>query len=95
MEFNKKLNRSGGITLPAAIRREFGIEGGEKFGITIDNEDGTIILRRTEGHCLFCQSDKKLIVFHGRFVCAECVQQMDIDVSEREYANAFEGRVTE
>ncbi|MDU5141082.1 MAG: AbrB/MazE/SpoVT family DNA-binding domain-containing protein [Paenibacillus dendritiformis] len=95
MKFNKRLSRGGGITLPAAIRRQYGLEAGEKFGITVNDEDGTIMLQRSQGQCLFCQNDKKLIVFHGRFVCAECVQHMDADVSEREFSNSFEGRVEE
>ncbi|WP_435924831.1 AbrB/MazE/SpoVT family DNA-binding domain-containing protein [Paenibacillus sp. DYY-L-2] len=90
--FNKKINKTGAITLPSALRRDFGLTGGEKFKIEVCAEDGTILLQRTNGQCLFCDSDKQLIVHRGRFVCANCVEQMDVDVSERKFANAFVGQ---
>lgn len=92
--FNKKINKTGAITLPSALRREFGLTGGEKFKIEVCAEDGTILLQRTNGQCLFCDSDKQLIVYMGRFVCAKCVENMDVDVSERKFANAFVGQVS-
>lgn len=91
MNFSKKLSKHGSITFPAALRREYGLSDGEKFSIHVDGEDGTILLQRTQGNCMFCRSDKELIVFRGRFICSCCVQGMDAEVSDRRVANAFEG----
>lgn len=91
-EFNKKISKGGSITLPAALRRDYGLSGGEKFKIFVDGEDGSILLQRTHGQCMFCDSDKELIVFHGRFVCAQCVELMDNDVADRRLAHAFVGQ---
>ncbi|ALA68820.1 AbrB family transcriptional regulator [Geobacillus stearothermophilus 10] len=93
--FNKRISKSGSITLPASLRREYGLAEGEKFKILVDSEDGTILLQRTNGQCLFCESDQQLIVYMGRFVCAKCVENMDADVSERKSANAFVGQVSQ
>ncbi|BFH11111.1 hypothetical protein J6TS7_21650 [Paenibacillus dendritiformis] len=90
--YNKKLNKSGSLTLPAVIRREYGLSDGEKFNIVVNGQDGTIMLQRTQGSCMFCHNDQQLIVFHGRFICAPCVQHMDATVTEQREANAFEGR---
>ncbi|TWH45917.1 AbrB/MazE/SpoVT family DNA-binding domain-containing protein [Sporomusa sp. KB1] len=71
MEFNKKINRSGGVTLPSALRRELGIEEGEKLNIkVVDN--GDIVLKRVVGACVFCGSDENLKVHKGRFACKSC-----------------------
>ncbi|EJW16231.1 AbrB/MazE/SpoVT family DNA-binding domain-containing protein [Paenibacillus alvei] len=94
-EFSKRLSKSGSITFPAALRREYGLSDGEKFSISVDGEDGTIFLQRTHGSCMFCKSEKELIIFYGRFICSCCVQNMDADVSERRFANAFEGAAAE
>lgn len=94
-EFNKKVSKSGSVTLPAALRREYGLAGGERFKIIVDSEDGTILLQRTEGSCLFCQSGKELIVYYGRFVCATCTENMDAQASEARMAGALQGGATE
>lgn len=94
-EFNKKISKSGAITLPAALRRDYGLTDGERFKIVVDGEDGSILLQRTEGSCLFCQSDKELIVYVGRFVCATCIGNMDAEVSNAAIAKAVQGGAAE
>jgi transcriptional pleiotropic regulator of transition state genes len=71
MEINKKVGRSGGVTLPAALRREFGIQPGEKMNIKVDGS-GRIVMTRTVGSCVFCASDENLAIYRGRFVCGSC-----------------------
>jgi|GEM_PF-758418 len=88
-EYHKKISKSGSITLPSALRREFGLAEGERFKIVVDSEDGTILLKRTNGQCLFCRSENRLIVYMGRFVCAECVGNMDAEVSIADMAGSL------
>lgn len=90
-DFNKKLSKGGSVTLPAALRREYGLTGGERFKIIVDGEDGTILLQRTKGSCLFCQSGEELIVYYGRFVCAMCAGNLDTQASEARFAGALQG----
>lgn len=75
MKFNKKMSKSGSITLPAALRRDLGINEGEKFSIMPSN-NGDITLTRIQGECIFCQSHKELLVYKGRFVCNQCASSM-------------------
>lgn len=75
MEFNKKMNRAGGVTLPSALRRQYGFATGEKFSVSV-NDAGDVVLKRTEGQCLFCQAEQGLINFQGRFVCGSCIEHM-------------------
>jgi transcriptional pleiotropic regulator of transition state genes len=76
MQYNKKLSKAGSLTLPAAMRRELGIGQGERFKVVTD-DDGSIKLTRTQGSCIFCQSDNNLIVHAGRFVCADCLGKLE------------------
>lgn len=75
MEFNKKMSKSGAVTLPAALRRELGIEQGEKLNITVDTQ-GTLQLKRIQGQCVFCKADEQVITFASRFVCKSCIDQL-------------------
>lgn len=76
MEFNKKMSKSGAVTIPSAMRRELGLEKGERFKITVTDE-GLIKLKRIEGECIFCKADNNLLIHVGRFVCDNCLQQMN------------------
>lgn len=76
MEYNKKLSKAGSLTLPAAMRRELGMDQGERFKITAKN-DGSIELKRIQGECIFCRADSNLLVHAGRFVCEDCLRKMN------------------
>lgn len=88
MKFNKKMSKSGSITLPATLRREYGLAEDERFSIVVDGEDGTIILQRTQGQCLFCKSEDQLITYHGRFVCSSCANNIEALAAEQKFAKA-------
>lgn len=76
MEFNKKLNKHGAVSLPVALRRDFGIEPGTKFNISVNPSNGSVILKQIEGACLFCGSDQGLTVFQGRHICQGCANSI-------------------
>lgn len=71
----KKISRAGGVTIPAHLRRELGLEAGEVMDIGYTNK-GDIVLHRSRGFCLFCKADHDLIMYGGRFVCSTCINQM-------------------
>lgn len=75
MEHNKKIGKSGSITIPANLRRDLGIEGGERFRLEVQ-PGGEILLKRTAGSCIFCKSDEELKAYKGKFICAECVAEI-------------------
>lgn len=75
MDYNKKISRSGAITLPAALRREYGIEPGEQVNISVD-EFGKLVVKRVTGCCMLCRNDQDLKVYNGRFICAECINKL-------------------
>lgn len=80
VQFNKKISKAGAVTLPAVLRRAAGIESGEKFSINLQ-EDGSILLKRTQGNCIFCESETDLVPFKGRFICNSCSKAIGGDTA--------------
>ena len=75
MEHNKKISRAGTVSLPASLRREYGIEPGEKVNISV-NAKGVIEITRIEGACVFCRNNDDLANNAGRYICAACLQEV-------------------
>ena len=67
----KKVSKSGSITIPSHIRREFGIEHGEKVKIDT-NDAGDLILKRVVGSCVLCGSNENLIKVDDKYICKTC-----------------------
>lgn len=81
MQFNKKMSKAGSITLPAALRRTLGIEAGEKFSVNLQ-ENGSVLLKRSQGSCIFCKSEDALISHNGRLVCQTCIDTLQTKVGD-------------
>lgn len=67
----KKISKSGSITIPSHIRREYGIESGEKLKIETNN-DGDLILKRVVGSCIMCGENENLIKVDDKYICKTC-----------------------
>lgn len=72
---NKKINKSGGVTIPASMRRDYGIEAGDKVSLDVNFKNGDIILHRNEGSCMFCGKED-VILYKGRYICRDCIADM-------------------
>lgn len=71
----KKISKSGTITIPAHIRRNIGLEQGEKMRVEVQ-DNGDINLKRVIGSCIFCGTNNKIRKFKGKFVCEACEAEM-------------------
>ena len=71
----KKISKSGSVTIPSHIRREMGLIVGEKIKIEPD-KDGNFLIKRIEGSCIFCGANEDLTKVRGKFVCAGCVEEV-------------------
>lgn len=71
----KRIGKSGGVTIPANLRRELGVAGGEKVNISVAN-DGSIIIKRIEGNCLLCGSYEGLTIFNKKPICRSCIEKI-------------------
>lgn len=72
---NKKINKSGGITIPASLRRDYDINAGDKVSLDVNFRNGDIIIHRNDGRCMFC-GDEDIILYKGRFICRACIEGM-------------------
>lgn len=71
----RKISKSGGITIPSNLRLQLGIQGKEKINIeTRDN--GDIVIKRIQGTCIFCSSVDNVQSFKGKFVCDRCKEEL-------------------
>lgn len=72
----KKISKSGSITIPSHIRREYGIESGEKVKIDT-NKDGDLILKRVIGSCVLCGENENLIKVNDKYICKACIEKIN------------------
>lgn len=71
----RKISKSGGITIPSNLRMQLGIQGKEK--ITIETKDnGDIVIKRIQGTCIFCGSVENVQAYKGKFICKECKESL-------------------
>ncbi|AVM69031.1 AbrB family transcriptional regulator [Lachnospiraceae bacterium oral taxon 500] len=71
----KKISKTGSITIPGHLRRELGLTAGEKVKIEKD-EAGNFFIQRIEGSCIFCGTNEDLTKVRGKFICAGCAEEV-------------------
>ena len=71
----RKVDELGRIVLPIELRRTLDIAERDELEIYLDND--RIILQKFEPSCIFCGSSHRLLQYHGKNVCHECVQNMN------------------
>ncbi len=70
----RKVDELGRIVLPIEMRRTLDIE--EKDALEIYVEGESVILRKYQASCVFCDSVKDIIGFKGRNVCTDCINKL-------------------
>ena len=70
----RKVDELGRIVLPIEMRRTLDIA--EKDALEIYVEGESIILRKYQAACVFCDSTKNIVSFRGRNVCADCIGKL-------------------
>ena len=70
----RRVDELGRIVLPVELRRTMGIL--EKDMLEIFVEGSSIILKKYENTCIFCNSAEDIAVFHGKNVCPKCLREM-------------------
>ncbi len=70
----RKMDELGRIVIPIELRRQLEIE--ERDAVEIYTEKDMIILRKYQNSCIFCQSNKDLVAYNGKFVCKNCIEKL-------------------
>lgn len=67
----RKVDELGRVVLPIELRRTLDIN--EKDALEIYVDGATIILKKYEPACIFCDNAKDVIVYNGKNICKECM----------------------
>lgn len=70
----RKVDELGRIVLPIELRRTLGIA--EKDPLEIYVSGDTIVLKKYQNACIFCDGTHDVIHFKGKNICAKCLQEL-------------------
>lgn len=70
----RRVDELGRVVIPIEIRNQFNII--EKDPIEIYVEGGTIVLKKFEPNCIFCDNTKNLVAFNDKLICEECAKKI-------------------
>ncbi|MHB8063382.1 MAG: AbrB/MazE/SpoVT family DNA-binding domain-containing protein [Ruminiclostridium sp.] len=70
----RKVDELGRVVLPVELRRTFGIEEKDPLEIYVDGE--TIILKKYESACIFCENAKDVQAYKGKNICQSCRKEL-------------------
>ena len=70
----RKVDELGRIVLPIELRRTLDIA--EKDSLEIYVDGSSIVLKKYQPACIFCDSAKDITVFKGKNICANCLQEL-------------------
>lgn len=71
----RKVDELGRIVIPIELRRTLGIEENDRIEIFVDGE--SIILRKYQPACIFCDNAKDIINYKGKNICPDCIRAMN------------------
>lgn len=70
----RRVDELGRIVIPIELRRTLDIA--EKDSLEIYVDGSSIILRKYEPACVFCDNAKDVVIYKGRNVCSACLREM-------------------
>ncbi|MGI6050053.1 MAG: AbrB/MazE/SpoVT family DNA-binding domain-containing protein [Acetivibrionales bacterium] len=75
----RNLDQLGRIVLPIELRRILNIEVGD--GLEFYSDDKSIILKKYEPACTFCDNASDIRVYKGKNICGECYAKLKAELS--------------
>ena len=70
----KVVDELGRIVLPKKMRENLDIDVRDKVELFV--EGNCIILKKYVPTCIFCNSDKDIVVFNEKRLCTACLEQL-------------------
>lgn len=70
----RKVDELGRIVLPIELRRTLEIAERDSLEIYVDGS--TVILKKYEPACIFCNDAKDVVNYKGRNICRNCLEEM-------------------
>ena len=70
----RRIDSAGRFVLPIELRRTLDIEDTDALEIFL--EDNTIVLKKYQPACIFCDSAKDISIFKGKNICSSCLKEL-------------------
>lgn len=70
----RKVDELGRIVLPIELRRTLDISERDALEIYVDGS--SIILKKYQPSCIFCDDAANIITYKGKNVCAKCMKEL-------------------
>ena len=70
----RNLDELGRIVIPKELRKKLGLEQKDSLEIFIDGN--SIMLRKYEKGCIFCNNSKDLQVYKDKLICKKCLNSI-------------------
>ena len=70
----RKVDELGRIVLPIELRRTLDIAEKDSLEIYVDGT--SIVLKKYQPACIFCDDAKGFINFNGKNVCPNCIKEL-------------------
>jgi len=74
----RRVDELGRIVLPIELRRTLDIAERDSLEIFVDG--ASIVLRKYQSSCIFCESVKDVVSFKGKNVCPKCIKALQEEV---------------
>jgi len=71
----RKVDELGRIVLPIELRHTLDIEPKDALEIYVDGN--TIMLRKYQPACIFCDDATDVVLFRGKNVCTTCIKALN------------------
>lgn len=70
----RRVDELGRVVIPIEIRNQFNIV--EKDPIEIFVNGSSIILKKYEPNCIFCDSNQDLLSYNDKLICTKCANKI-------------------
>ena len=70
----RKVDELGRVVIPIELRSQFNIAERDPIEIFVDGD--SIVLKKYQKSCLFCDNTKKLTEYKGKLICNKCLKQI-------------------
>ena len=70
----RKVDELGRIVLPIEMRRTLDIAERDSLDIFVDGD--SIILKKYQPACIFCDNTKDIISYKGKNICPDCINKL-------------------
>lgn len=70
----RSLDQLGRIVIPIELRRVLDIAIGD--GLEFYSDENTIVLKKYEPACIFCDSARDITAYRAKNVCGECYSKL-------------------